>query len=289
MTRRSRIRAGALVLMGTACAVCNGGLWPGESDDLGPERRPLPVPGAGAPEDAPILAMWESDPWLQVVGSDVPAFVLYRDGLVIYRRGEGDGARRYVARVEGRGRPEDIVERAVRRGFARVPPSSSLVDGTDQPTVSIVLRHDEGWLGADVYGLGRNGWPTAGCPIERRPPAPFLRTYRELVAFRAPSERIWEPEQLEVMLWAFSPSAGRTLPWPDGLPRPPAGFEVPEGRTFRYSVDGQHRARLAELSRALGSSRAVTLDEGTFAMSFRPLVPSEGYLFAVRRALEMIP
>ena len=36
-------------------------------------------------EPRPLVVLLEFDPWQMVIGSDVPTFVLYDDGTIIYR------------------------------------------------------------------------------------------------------------------------------------------------------------------------------------------------------------
>ncbi|OCB77669.1 hypothetical protein B0A79_11230 [Flavobacterium piscis] len=34
----------------------------------------------------PLIALIETDPWLMVIGSDVPTFALYENGQIIYKK-----------------------------------------------------------------------------------------------------------------------------------------------------------------------------------------------------------
>ncbi len=279
----------AIIASNAVAASCCDGAWPGPSDDLVAPQRSRVVEGIEGETHRPLLAMWERDPWLMVLGSEVPSFVLYEDGLVVFRRDDARETRYLVAEI-GAPRARSIVDRVLARGFERLPLGSSLVDGTDQPSVDIVVRAaDGGWLGSWVHGLGRDGLRSSGCALSAMAPAPFLATHRELLRFRDPSERPWEPDRVEVLLWEFASPRTDQLEWPADVPRPPSPLVAPEGRPYRHAVEGRHEARLLALQRSLGNARAIRLDGRRWTVNVRRLVPADGYLHEVCRALWDLP
>ena len=232
----------------------------------------LDVSPVVAPLHRPVAALYEQNPWLTVVSSDVPSVVLYEDGHVIHRVGAGPATRL----VEGHIGPE-LVRRFMRDhiDFAQVAHYTSCSDRTDQTTMRIVLRVNDRWENRVVYGLGADG--RSPRPQDTSPPPGFVRVYRDLIALRAVDDRPWVPETIEVMLWGFD-YAETVVPWPSDLPSPEPTLQPRDGGTESMYLAGRHRARLVEFLQSLGATRAVSFNGRRWAAGMRDVVPEEGSL-----------
>lgn len=121
----------------------------------------MPLPDTT--ERWPIVVMFERDPWLTVIGSDVPSVVAYEDGSLIYVTRRGDD----VVQLEGRLEPNRLVTLA-REVAALVSTQEAAPEAhwEDLPTTEVLVRVDETWTYDRCYGLTRRGLsaPEGGDP-----------------------------------------------------------------------------------------------------------------------------
>jgi hypothetical protein len=159
------------------------------------------VPGLAELTHKPLFVLVERNPWLGVIGSDVPTVVLYEDGLAIFQRKNGDR----VEAMQGHMAPAEaraFVDDAVKVGFLDLPRRTTLSSSTDQPTVEILLRSGTAWHLASAYGVDRNGRASDG-RSDMVGPSSFVVVYQKGVAMNLPAAEPWRAEQIEVMLWDF--------------------------------------------------------------------------------------
>lgn len=249
-----------------------------------PSARPpgptIEVAGLDGLRHRPLIQLVERNPWLMVIGSDVPTFVLYEDGLVIFRKGDerrGEHMRADLGRAGAAALAGDIA----RSGFFDLPRSTSVAHATDQPTVQVLVRDGLRWHLASVYGIGRDGKALHG--NEEAAPA-FTRTYRRLVTFDAPKAAPWNPEQIEVMLGDFS-YAGSSVPWPSAIPRPKAPIQAPANGVFKHFIDGKYEDDVRALQAKARDTTAVEIDGHKWSFGYRRCVPEEEYFYKVERAI----
>jgi len=177
----------------------------------------IPKTASGA---APILVVFERNPWLMSVGSDFPSVVVYEDGRMIFVQEEG----RQAKPMTGKGDPRvatTLRDQLVARGFTKLAVETNCSDATDQVTVEILLRTGASWKMASAYGIRRDG----RCGVT--PPKAFVDGYTALQRLRPSDSKPFEPEELQVQIWGFEHAKGEPLPWPSEVPSPPITV-VPE-------------------------------------------------------------
>ena len=126
---------------------------PALADDLKPFAGPKP-----------IAVMIATNPWLMVIGSDTPNFVLYEDGQVVYLKVQPDRTGVYMSK-----RLEPGEMKAFKSKLASLVPAVApkkfidLMPGlSDQPQSRFYLDIDGKRLVTSVYGLASEGLDRAG-------------------------------------------------------------------------------------------------------------------------------
>lgn len=233
---------------------------------------PLP-PGAAR---RPLLAMIERDPWLRIVGSDVPSFVGYEDGSILtLGRGEPE-------RIEGLLEPDEVVRLAERvSALLRRPDPAAVGDGpdamvqTDLPAIEIFARVGDLWTCRSREGL------TRGDAEQLARAGGFGEAVSTIAAVRGWVSAPWRPVTLE-LIWNRFEHARTATPWPESLPQPAKEMKRTVRGIYIQRVDGACEGAVRAFLSTLGVG-GVSVRNGTWSLSVRRVVPDEDILFAVRR------
>lgn len=210
---------------------------------------------------APILVVFERNPWLMSVGSDFPSVVVYEDGRMLFAEGEGHQAKVKTGQVDARV-AVTLRDQLVARGFTKAAAGTTCSDATDQVIVEILLRTGASWKMASAYGIRRDGRCNA------IPPKAFVDAYAALQRLRPIGAKAFEPEEIEVMIWGFEYAKGVPVPWPADVPAPPTNV-VPEEygpyspKSYNHVISARFRPQIDKLIRMMNSSspaRAMLLN-----------------------------
>jgi hypothetical protein len=246
-----------------------------------PYRFTLPEPTDARRH--PLIALYERDPWLMVVGSDVPSVVVYEDGSVLYVRPSSDGGppkqlEGHLAREEAKALAETTI------GLISADEVHVEVNWTDQPTTEILARSPAsgGWTANSYYGLSRRGLShkEPGEAFESR----FYDAVKKLAALDPPGATVWRPETIEIMLWDFSHARGEVA-WPKAVPAPPAKVKPPERGVYKHFIDGQYEQPMREFLAAQPGTTAIALNGRKCSVGVRRVVPDEPVLQAARQKM----
>ncbi|MDC0740091.1 hypothetical protein [Polyangium mundeleinium] len=257
---------------------------PRNAAPLGPASPLVEFEGLAKLDHKPLAVLRERNPWLMVLGSDVPTIVVYEDGLVVYHKLVGDKAEALTVNV-GAEAARKLVEELATAEFMALPAQISVTDATDQPRVGIALRQGSQWKYASVEGITRNGKATAG--ETGVAPAVFVRAYQRLANFHAPGATPWAPETIEIMLWDFSHARTPPLPWPAGIPAPPADVKAPKEGVYHHHVPGRHEAATRAFIASLEQSQGVSVGGASASIGVRRVVPSDIYIGTMIRCAWM--
>ncbi|MEB2312785.1 MAG: hypothetical protein OZ921_11665 [Sorangiineae bacterium] len=248
-----------------------------------PKRAPMTpfdVPGLDGLAEKPLIALWERDPWLAVIGSDVPTVVVYESGLVIKQSVQG----KTLSRVQGRLTRAAALALAARvdEGLAKSPASTTVTGVTDQRRVELLVRGTDGWREASCYGLSRTGKASHGEQLQLEPPPPgFVAGYLELLELEPPGASPWIPQELEIMLWGFEHARG-AKPWPSGVPTPASTLRPPKSGVVKHVVSGKYLPAL-DAYLAGHVQEAVELNGHKWSMRYRVRVPAVDFLARATR------
>ena len=250
-----------------------------------------PAPGCVTGLDAlvhkPLIVLYEVNPWLMVIGSDVPRVTIYEDGLVIVLRPREKAP---PDRLSTHLTPREVADLSARlqaTGVGAVAPYTDLCKCSDASTTTILVRSGATWRGTSMYGMQPDGTAVTFDPANAPPvPRAFVDAYRLLADYDPPRAAPWSPETIEVMLGDFSYSTMTPAPWPSDVPAPPAAAVAPDGilpGVFLYSVPGIHEAKLRALQRSLDPHQAVGIRGRKWTLGVKITLPEEAYIQEVLR------
>ena len=156
----------------------------------------------------PIVVLIETDPWLMVVGSDVPTFALYENGQIIYRK-VANKKWKYFEVKNNRETTQKIIKSfGITDSLIKQQDYIEASTSTDQPTNIMLLNFDT-VRQISVYGLLRDSKNEA----RQKTPDYFLIVFDNIVKFESNSAKEWLPDTIEVMATKYSYSPETPLQW----------------------------------------------------------------------------
>jgi hypothetical protein len=213
----------------------------------------------------PLVVLTETNPWSMVIGSDVPTFVLYKKGQILYKKTISDKIKYFQVKLG-----QDEVEATIKKlgitgSLQKLPSNINASGASDQPTSELILNLNYPKQ-ISVYGSLRYEKSKARVNT----PAPFLKVYDNLINFKDDKAKEWVPDIIEVMLTTYSNSPEKPLKWPTDWP------DLKNQHTIRRSVDlysvyldKNDINKLKKLVNSLKDNQAVEVNGRTFSISYR--------------------
>ena len=277
---RRALLAFSLTLLTVACAR-RPAAAPATAPEVGTICAADCTPAQGRIERRPVLSLTDHGGFGSPYDhTDVPAFVLYADGRVLFVDGKGAEARVLQA---------DLTEAEVGSMLAR---AASVLDdlpehiadhvATDQPTAIFVVTHENRTRHTTLEGWDRGSMSAIAAK------APELATlYAELLAFDHDDAVPWQPDELMVSMFNADDREAMAQPWPTAVPKPPPGARQPSdahhpnGRRsyplpITYRIDGRLEADATKALAALGDLPLVDHDGHKWIVRTRRIVPGSG-------------
>lgn len=216
----------------------------------------------------PLIILVETNPWLEVIGSDSPSFALYEKGEVIFLRQDSG----YLSvRLDENERKSLIDSLSLGKKFYELHDYYEVFRRTDQPTTMLYVRDEDKTKKIAVYGRIRGD-----APARSKTPQAFLKVFDKLVSYQNSRATPWMPEKIEVMVWPFDHSRAEPLPWPKSWP------DVNDPTTKRMSqqgysiyLDSRYFDDLRRLLATLKEGQAVLINGKKWAISYRFPFPHE--------------
>ena len=224
--------------------------------------------------------------------SEIPKFVLFADGRVIFARCHSERECSYFeAQLSGeefRRFREALTPSAE---FLKLESTYTLISNvTDMPTVDILLADEMGLRRVSVYGLFHEGATAAAYAVLGPPgkpdslPEEFARYVKTLHELTPAASHPWSPAYLSVQLeradrYANSAEdlAKPPLNWPRWLPKPSSGSHVKsKDEVFEIFIRAHQEGRLERLAqRACGEDYfGISLGDERWVFSRgHPVVP----------------
>lgn len=224
----------------------------------------------------PIAVMLETNPWLMVIGSDTPSFVLYEDGQVIYAKTNGVYAGRYHWKAltieELRSLKAKLASLGpYRKGLDRI----ELSNVSDQPETKLFLRFEGVELAASIYG-DLSADPSRD---ERRNKTALPNELHRLSSFLSSLEfegaKEWLPNYIEVMAWNYDYAPDASIIWPQHWPGLNSRTTIKKEHMYSIFMPGTDWVNASVFLRSRKSKGAVEIDGKKFMVSIRPVFPSE--------------
>jgi hypothetical protein len=218
----------------------------------------------------PVIALIETNPWLMVIGSDVPTFALYENGQIIYKKVSNNKTSYFEIKFSKEKINQFIEKLGINDSLKNLPENINASYSTYQPTNQLILNFDSVKL-VSVYGSLRS--PRS--EDRQNTPSSFLKVYDNITNFKDNSAKQWLPDSIEVMLTDYSHSPEKPLKWPNDWPNLKNGQTVKRGESL-YSVylGNKQFDRFIKFIKMLKEKQAVEINGKKFSMSYRLPFPN---------------
>jgi len=239
----------------------------------------------------PLAVLIEENPWLWVIGSDVPSVALYSDGLLVYRdttitnnlpfRAIRLRERELRTLCESIGPTED---------FRKLHPYFALANAFDLPSTKIYLSDGKTHKMVSVYGSHIRNGHLEVCSSDTNVVAPneFIRVQTILTGLSYHDAQPWIPEYFEIMIWPYNYAPSKR-DWPAAFPDLKDRLTVRRKKgAYSLFIQGSRKAELAEFFSKSAEKEAVVIDSKKWAVSVRPVFPREPVWRAAEKEYEDI-
>ncbi len=230
----------------------------------------------------PIIYFDESSAWpirkdttIWQLNSINPDFVLYDDGLVIFKKDE-DQFDLYSVQLT-KDEMNGLLEKFnIGDDFMKLEDSYSTNNLFDQLTYLIKYWQNSKMKRVLVSGPIRDSEKDR----ENTPPA-FLELFDQIISFTNKDAPLWQPEKVEIHLYSFEDSQGEPVPWPKKWPdlnHPTTKKNADEWSKYSYTIylDGEKKDELEEMFSSLKEEQAVLINEKPWYIApKRYILPSE--------------
>lgn len=228
-------------------------------------HRPVALAAAQASRiPHPLIVLLTSDPWLQVVGSDSPAFVLYSDGTAIFRTKAG-----FASTKLNQNQQADLVAVFTNPELAALAGGYDAASATDQPENTILVYGNEEPFYISVYGsLDEES-------VREKVPTAITKAFDQLRSFRPSIAQAWRPDKVEVMIWPYEYAPDRSIVWPKRWPGLNDPVTRKRGDSYSLFISSTELPALRTFLASRKEKGAIEINGKKFAASIRLPFPHE--------------
>jgi len=231
----------------------------------------------------PLAVLLQSDPWLMVVGSDMPMVVVYADGQVVYlQRDDKKGASYFHKQLTPAELAETKQKIAAFGDYSKINGHYDLAPNvTDMPSARMYLNLDGSKVITSVYGLTVANTKLPGVtafPGQQKPdslPDAIRKLHGYLATLRYEDGKPWRPDYLEVMVWGYDYAPDKSIHWPKDWPGLESPSTVRHGDLYSIFLPAKELARLEAFLATRKEKGAVEIGGKKWAVSYRYVFPSE--------------
>lgn len=219
----------------------------------------------------PLIVLIETDPWAMVMGSDVPSFVLYENGQIIYQQIENERLKIYEVTLSKTELETVIKSLDITDNIYKLPNDIEASSWTDQPSNVLMLNFDSTKI-INVYGrVGTNSEVRAAIPKQ------FLIVYDNIKKYKSDSAKEWLPNKIEVMFWDYN-YAPNKRPWLVGFPDLNSPTTVKRGNNesaiYSVYIDKKDFDEFKNYYSSMGEKQAVEINGMKMAIDYRLPFPN---------------
>ena len=174
----------------------------------------------------PIAVLIQTDPWLEVIGSDTPMVVIYDDGQVLYlKREKGKKPVFFAKQINAEALSEVRKKLSSFGDYSKFKRSYNLAPNVfDLPETQIYLSLGKTDFVCGVYGLmvSDTDLPAyTSVEGEEKPdklPKAVKDLHAYLTSFDFADAKPWEPAYVEAMIWGYDNASEESIHWPKEWP-----------------------------------------------------------------------
>jgi len=216
----------------------------------------------------PLVVLLETNPWLMVIGSDSPSFVLYENGLLIYSEIIDRKLFRKLVIFNQNEMNEFIEYLSIDESIYNLRNEIISSNWTDQPTNIIYLNITQ-LKKIMVYGrIETND------EARKRTPVVFINLYDKIKHYRNENSLEWMPPKIEVMFWDYD-YAPKKRKWIEGFPDLNSPSTIKRGGdSYSVFIDGNEYETFINYLQKMGKKEAVEINGRKMAISYRIPFPN---------------
>lgn len=214
-----------------------------------------------------LVVLMETDPWLMVIGSDVPTFALYENGQIIYKSIENKKVKFYEVILTQTELQKVIQSFKITDELYKLNNIEASY-WTDQPTNVLILNIKMKKV-IRVYGRLKNDGEARG-----KTPTEFLEVYDNIKNYKNPKAKEWLPKQIEVMFWDYN-YAQNKRPWIEGFPdlKSPTTIKIND-ELYSVLIDKRDFEKFRKYYSSMAANEAVEINGKKMAISYRLPFPN---------------
>lgn len=225
----------------------------------------------------PLVVMLVSDPWIWVIGSDTPKFVLYDDGQVIQLVKESERQAAYFWKQLPQPELVQLLGKIKACGpFPKKADRVVLTEATDMPETSIFVDLEGGRYVRSVYGLSWGG--EGNVPGRNRAvkvPKEVNALVKLLSQMTIPGMQKWVPRYVEAMVWPYEYAPEASIHWPKAWPGLSSDKAIKRQGSYSIFLPGSEMERISAFLSRRKEKGAVEIDGRKWAVSIRNVFPGE--------------
>ncbi|GAO42676.1 hypothetical protein [Flavihumibacter petaseus] len=213
----------------------------------------------------PLVVLVVTDPWLMVIGSDVPCFALYEKGQIIYRKVVNKRYQYFEVKYDSIRVRSIMKSLDLDDGVSRLGESTEASDRAEQPANILLLNFDT-LQQIGVYGNLRDPESDA----RSKTPKSFLTVFDNILKFDDPAAKPWVPDTVEVMASKYDLSPETPLAWNKEWSDLHSKTTVQRSdELYSIYLDKKYFADFIKLLRGLKTRQAVQINGEKYALSYR--------------------
>lgn len=218
----------------------------------------------------PIIILIETNPWLMIIGSDVPTFALYENGQIIYKKTNNGKDQYYEIKYDFEKTQAIIKTLGITDDLMNQPEDINASNWTDQPTNIMMFAFDS-LKYISVYGDLRS--PESDARIKT--PKSFLTVYDSILNFNDANAEKWLPEKIEILATPYDYSPKVPLKWNNewGNIDSPSTV-VRHEDLYSIYIDKKYFKDFISLTKKLKEKQAVEINNKKYSLSYRLPFPN---------------
>ena len=218
----------------------------------------------------PLIVLKEDDPWSIDEFSNIPEFIMYENGQIIYRKVENKHTKIYEVTLNKEELQQVIKHLSIEESFYKLENSFLISNTTCNASTYLVLNFDSiRRIKVEIIGdlLNRNERSNA--------PKELLTLYNKLINYKSSKAKEWLPNNIEVIFWKNN-SAVNKKAWLQGFPDLNTSIIKIIENTEYYSVffDKKYFKEFEKYYSSLTQDEAIEINGKQMSIYFKFPVPN---------------
>jgi hypothetical protein len=225
----------------------------------------------------PLVVLIETSPWLMVVGSDGPSFVLYENGEVVYQKMLNERECTHMAKQLSDKEFNELKSKI--RTLSQVPKLKhryELTQITDQPETLLFIDIGDSKLVTSIYGFNLvDDSPSKGLRNATKLPSQLRTLHSFISKLKFEGAHQWVPKYVEAMVWSYDYAPEESIHWPKEWPGLQSPTSFKRGDSYSIFLPGTELDKLSEFLKTRKEKGAVEIDNKKWSVSVRRTFPGE--------------